>query len=71
MVATETAAILGAADLIKGRVSVVTFRAADFNQIHHILMVKKLQNLDLAQGSDWELKHTHVYIHISHLHIWM
>ena len=50
--------------------NVVTFRAADFNQIDHILMIQKLQNLDFTQSSDWELKHTHIiqcFIFISHM----
>lgn len=33
-----------------------TFGSADLNQIDHILMFEQLQDLDLSQGSDWELK---------------
>lgn len=33
-----------------------TFGSADLNQIDHILMFEQLQDLDLSQSCDWELK---------------
>lgn len=33
-----------------------TFSSADLNQIDHILMFEQLQDLDLSQSCDWELK---------------
>lgn len=33
-----------------------TFGSADLNQIDHILMFEQLQDLNLSQSCDWELK---------------
>lgn len=34
----------------------LTFSSADLDQIYNILVLKQLQNLDLPQGCDWELR---------------